>query len=273
MTESCNEPTGRLVSHFAGRSHAGHTRGWSELWESDQSGFWDRGKPSPALIDFVESRPEVLHPPPEERRLRALVPGCGKGYDVAMLALHGFDVYGLEVSEKGAQVARSYVASELVQPNELNYANRDEWLSTPRGAPEIITGDFFKRDWQWQVTCTEDGVTGFDLIYDYTFLCAILPGMRKNWARRMGELLAPGGVLICLEFPLYKDLNAPGPPWGLRGVHWNLLAQGEDGILDGPVGEAGPTNGRFDRVLYLKPPRSYENGKGTDMLSVWALKS
>lgn len=92
-----------------------------------------------------------------------------------MLALHGFDVYGLEVSEKGAQVARSYAVLELLQPKQHNYGNRNDWLSTPTGAVKVITGDFFKRD--WQAACAEDGVTTFDVIYDYTvrqrltFLC------------------------------------------------------------------------------------------------------
>lgn len=89
----------------------------------------------------------------------------------------------------------------------------------------------------------------------------------------MSELLSPIGVLACLEFPLYKDLKAPGPPWGLNGIHWNLLAEGGDGIIqDESMGKTEKLEGRFERVIYLKPPRSYENGKGTDMFSVWALK-
>lgn len=92
--------------------------------------------------------------------------GCGKGYDVAMLALHGFDVYGLEVSDTGARVAKSYALSELDHPARHNYGNREEWLPTTPGKLKIITGDFFKRD--WQATCADQGVTRFDLIYDYT---------------------------------------------------------------------------------------------------------
>lgn len=98
--------------------------------------------------------------------------------------------------------------------------------------------------------------------------------MRKDWARRMSEILSPTGVLVCLEFPLYKDLKAPGPPWGLRGVHWNLLAEGADGIIgDESQRETGDLDGKFERVLYFKPERSYESGRGTDMFSVWRLKA
>lgn len=96
--------------------------------------------------------------------------------------------------------------------------------------------------------------------------------MRKDWARRISELLSPSGVLVCLEFPLYKDLRDIGPPWGLAGVYWNILAQGGTGLISEPGEESGAHAGRFKRVLYFKPPRSYENGRGTDMVSVWSLK-
>merc|ERR1712093_422808 len=82
-------------------------------------------------------------------------------------------------------------------------------------------------------------------------------------------------VLVCLEFPLYKDPELPGPPWGLTGVHWDLLARGGNGLLKHSVREESSAGleGQFLRVLDIKPEVSYENGKGTDMLSVWRKKS
>ena len=96
--------------------------------------------------------------------------------------------------------------------------------------------------------------------------------MRQDWARRMGELLSPSGTLVCVEFPLYKDLAAAGPPWGLRGVYWNLLAQGGDGLITSPPEETEPTQGRFRRVLHFKPARSHDAGRGYDMVSAWSLR-
>lgn len=90
-----------------------------------------------------------------------------------MLALHGFDVYGLEVSEKGTQAAKTYAASELVRPHDHNYGNREEWLSTPPGAVTIIMGNFFEPD--WQARYFEHGFIKFDLIYDYTVRHLLLP--------------------------------------------------------------------------------------------------
>lgn len=96
--------------------------------------------------------------------------------------------------------------------------------------------------------------------------------MRKDWARRIRELLTPSGVLVCLEFPLYKDLKSVGPPWGVKGVYWNLLGEGGDGLIQELAGASDTGHGPFERVAYIKPPRSYKAGQGTDMLSVWALK-
>lgn len=85
--------------------------------------------------------------------------GCGKGYDVVMLALHGFDVIGLELSPKGAEVARAYAESELSDPHEYNYGDPDAVLVDGPGSVTILSGDFFDSSW------TE---AKFDLIYDYT---------------------------------------------------------------------------------------------------------
>ena len=73
---------------------------------------------------------------------------------------------------------------------------------------------------------------------------------------------------------MYKDPKLPGPPWGLSGVHWNLLAEGGDGFAseEGDSGSKGQKRGQFRRMLYVKPARSYENGRGTDMLSVYVKK-
>lgn len=96
--------------------------------------------------------------------------------------------------------------------------------------------------------------------------------MRKDWAQRMIDLLAPEGVLVCVEFPQFKKLTDLGPPWPLQGVHWNLLAEGGDGIITEEPTETGSQDGLLERLEYFKPPRTYERGKGTDFMSVWRLK-
>lgn len=98
-----------------------------------------------------------------------------------------------------------------------------------------------------------------------------MPELRQSWARRMAELIRPGGLLICLEFPLWKDLNEPGPPWGLKGVHWNLLAEGGDG-MNLSSEPSSPLSGNFERIRYIHAHKSHKEGRGTDMLSIWRRK-
>lgn len=207
------------------------------------------------------------------------MPGCGKGYDVVMLALHGYDTYGLDVSEKAVEAARQYAATELRDPSAYNFrdtsASNHLLESATRGTATFLVGNFFEQ--KWEAHLAPEGEQKFDFVYDYTFLCALSPDMRRDWARRMSELLAPNGVLVCLEFPLYKDPKLPGPPWGLKGVHWNLLAKGGNGlVLMDPVSatpdESASEEGLFERILYLQPERTFEIGQGTDMLSVWKLR-
>ncbi|KAH6661956.1 hypothetical protein F5X68DRAFT_266272 [Plectosphaerella plurivora] len=164
-----------------------------------------------------------------------------------MLALHGCDAVGRELSPKGAEVARTYAVQELAEPHDYNFGTVFESPVDGPGSVSIVAGDFF------------DGSlvsTKFDIIYDYT-----------DWARRMRELLAPTGVLFCLKFPLFKGLDEVGPPWPLQDVYRKLLADG------GPDDGAASLSTDQDlarslvRAEYFKPARSYPNGKGTDMES------
>ncbi|KAJ5736518.1 uncharacterized protein N7483_001643, partial [Penicillium malachiteum] len=206
----------RLIRHFEKRSIENHNDAWTDLWDTDKSDMWDRGRPSPALIDLLEQREEVLSPiAADSRRKTVLVLRCGKGYDVVMLVLHGFDVVGLEISQKGVSAA------------EYSEASKRE-----RGPVSFIKGDFFK----------SESVNGriFDVIQDYTFLCALHPTMRSQWALRMADLFIPGGLLVCLEFPLFKDPSHPGPPWPCKvgtGTCWPRVVMGFC-ILPHQIGKA-----------------------------------
>ena len=66
-------------------------------------------------------------------------------------------------------------------------------------------------------------------------------------------------------------MDEPGPPWGLKGVYWNLLAEGGDGInlvQEAPL----PLIGNFERIRYIDAQKSHKEGRGTDMLSIWRRK-
>lgn len=76
-----------------------------------------------------------------------------------MLALHGFDVIGLEISSKGVSIAEEYASKELDSPQAYNFGSTlaDK---AGRGSVAFIQGDFFQPD-------SANGEK-FDIIYDYT---------------------------------------------------------------------------------------------------------
>lgn len=93
-----------------------------------------------------------------------------------------------------------------------------------------------------------------------------------GWGRRMRDLVDPSGVVVCLEFPLFKRPSEIGPAWPVKGVYWDLLAKGRDGKdVNGEETEAAAADDVFVRESRFMPPRSYSNGRGTDMVSVWRL--
>lgn len=91
-----------------------------------------------------------------------------------MLALHGFDVYGLDVSATGVAIARGYAGKELAAPQAHNFGQH--WSSAESeertiGKITFVEGDFFQAGWEPEAP--------FDLIYDYTVRlasCSSLPG-------------------------------------------------------------------------------------------------
>lgn len=154
----------RLFNHFASTNASEHGAKWDELWAE---GFlpWDRGRANPALIDLLQERHTlfgeafVVDPGLGKRRKRALVPGCGKGYDVLLLSAYGYDVCGLDISYNALKAAKE---TENNYAGDPEYKARDETIG--KGKITWLAGDFFKDG--DLVDIGGDGT--FDLLYDYT---------------------------------------------------------------------------------------------------------
>ena len=261
----------KLRSHFE-VPHEQHNDRWDHLWKESFLP-WDKGFPNPALVDALNDRQDLIAPARKSstgQRRRALVPGCGKGYDVLLLASYGYDAYGLDVSENAIQACKAFARKEFE-----NYPTKDPQYG--RGSCDFVCGDFFKSD--WLQSCGTD-VSDFDLIYDYTFLCALPVEWRSDWASRMSDLLAldSKSTLICLEFPTYKEPSTGGPPHGLKPEMYiaHLGRPGEDVKYSDegyPIPDdvsSKPENGKaLVRVGHWQPERTHDMGKGTDRISVW----
>lgn len=174
---------------------------------------------TPAIHQFVNSdqMPKVEN---------ILVPGCGVGYDVIELSKNGSHVIGMDLSNYAIQLALKMKSKHA--PNNSNV--------------EFIQGDFY----------TYSPKQKFDMIFDYTFLCAMQLHMRPKWAEKMKELTSPGGYLLTLMYPLSNHQG--GPPFSLnQQIYHELL------------------NDSF-KLLWDRKCISVEQRDGLERLALWQAK-
>lgn len=144
---------------------------------------WEKGEAAPPLLELLE-RSSL------DRSWGGgvvLVPGCGYGHDVRMIAGLGVPVLGLDLAESAIAGARSIPAV---------------------GAEKYLQGDLFDPSW-WP----EEGVTGW---WEHTCFCAIDPADRPRYAEAAGKLIRPGGGLYGVFFLTPNDPGEEddGPPFG-----------------------------------------------------------
>ncbi|KAK5081279.1 hypothetical protein LTR05_008073 [Lithohypha guttulata] len=274
-----------MRGNFGGKSGKEYHDGWEAMWQAGNFLPWDRMVPSPALADTLNNHSQVIGtsklvlPDGTTRRKRALVPGCGRGVDVMLLQAYGYDVVGLEYSGTAVEACKTYARET---ENEELYKARDEKVG--KGSKIYVQGDFYANDWLERAGLGEYGKEGvFELIYDYTFFCAMHPSMRPAWAKRMPTLLAsdPQANLICLEFPTNKPAESGGPPFSSppKAYMEHLSHPGENvpyndkgEVRVQPLAESGP--GALERVGHWQPANTHQigkdaEGKVNDNISVW----
>jgi SAM-dependent methyltransferase len=174
MAQNSDPPQNFLSDHMAKFSGETYVEGWAGLWNNkgeDETLPWDRGYHSTALEDVLAQKKDLVggaflteEADNSNRRKRALVPGCGTGYDALLLASFGYDVYGLDYSQVAVETAKKEAAK-----NEGQYVVRDPDVG--RGKVVFVQGDFFKDDWLENLGL---GLNSFDLIYDYTVCIDII---------------------------------------------------------------------------------------------------
>ncbi len=139
---------------------------------------WDRGAASPPLMQYVGA-----HPPPG----RILVPGCGRGNDVAALARAGLDVMGLDIAPTAIREARERY---------------------PDVADHFVIGDLFDLQPGWR--------SAFDVVIEHTCLSGMPPELRPRYRRGVESALRSGGLLLGVWF-INPNLapGETGPPYPL----------------------------------------------------------
>ncbi|TIA89215.1 hypothetical protein E3P99_02176 [Wallemia hederae] len=180
-------------------------QGWEAIWRLSDSPPWDNGQVQPLLRHYIEKRGLPL--PEPSRDVKVLVPGCGKGYDVLYFASLGYTAVGMDISPEGVRLANAFMEKQ----------------GDVKGA-EVRCADFFVHEEQ------------YDVVYDYTFFCAIPLHKREEYAARMKRIVKAGGLLITLVFPIKEELVdgvEQGPPFGYTPqVYTKLLGEGFEQVLD-----------------------------------------
>jgi SAM-dependent methyltransferase len=165
---------------------------WENRYQTKEM-TWDKGAPSPGLVDFLAANPKL-------KRGTVCIPGCGTGHDVRALAAAGFDAFGFDLAPSAIRLS--------------------EEKTTAAGLNATFQLADFLRDEPPQL---------FDWLFEHTLFCAIQPNERDAYVRAILRWLKPGGNYLAVN---YFDCGPEGPPWPTSRVelmekfspHFELLA-------------------------------------------------
>jgi len=149
-----------------------------EYWETryrTQDMPWEKGAPSPGLVDFLLAHPEL----PQGT---VCVPGCGTGHDVRAWAQAGFAAFGFDIAPTAVRLAAETTRSAGL-------------------AVEFQIADFLK----------SEPPRRFDWVFEHTLFCAIQPEERDAYGQALLRWLKPDGHYLSVN---YFIPDKDGPPFG-----------------------------------------------------------
>ena len=155
---------------------------------------WEKGEPSPGLVDFLTAHPEL-------ERGSVLVPGCGTGHDARVWAKAGFAVTGYDIAPSAVKLSQEKTAAAGLRA-------------------EFRLGDFLR----------DEPPPLFDWVFEHTCFCAIDPAQREDYVRAVRRWLKPDGQYLAVNY-LIPDTD--GPPFGTTrkeliqrfSPHFDLLTE------------------------------------------------
>jgi methyl halide transferase len=217
---------------------------WEHRYQTKEMS-WEKGAPSPGLVDFLAAHPDVcggdalvavrsaagVAETTEKSATRAsqarptvCIPGCGTGHDVREFAKAGFDAFGIDIAPSAISLAR-------------------EKTNAARLKAEFQLADFLRAEPPQK----------FDWLFEHTLFCAIQPSERGDYVRAVLRWLKPGGIYLAVNYIITEDND--GPPWPTtRAEQWARFSP------------------RFElRGDWL--PRSYPNRRGREWMFWWCLRA
>src|SRR5438094_2980925 len=109
-SSSMREPSRRRSLHRSTTPLLHHSN--SSYWEARYQTHdmpWEKGAPSPGLVDFLAAHPELP-------RDTVCVPGCGAGHDVREFAKASFDAFGFDIAPSAIALAKEMTAEQVGAP-------------------------------------------------------------------------------------------------------------------------------------------------------------
>jgi len=166
-------------------------------WESKYRASdmpWEKGEPSPGLVDFLASHPRLA-------RGTVCVPGCGTGHDVLAWSQAGFAAFGFDLAPSAVRRTRERIEAA----GSTASVERCNFLTDP--PPRL-----------------------FDWVFEHTLFCAIDPGERDEYVSAVLRWLKPQGQYLAVNY-LIPDED--GPPFGTTreeiwkrfSPHFNLVEE------------------------------------------------
>lgn len=166
---------------------------WKQYWLEGDTGW----KHPEADKHFFESFEKI-----EKRYLThkgdALVPLCGDSPVVRFLYDHAYSVTAVDMVAEALQSLKKNSFQDINFAEEGTSALADRLL--------ICQHNFLT----WEHT------TDFNLIYDRAALIALHAELRIQYAKKVSELLAPGGILYVESIQGDENLKTGGPPFAVE---------------------------------------------------------
>lgn len=156
--------------------------GWYErLYDEAANGKtgvpWDRGTPHPLLTDWTQGL--------TGEGKRALVVGCGLGFDSELIADHGYETVAFDVSATAIRMTRERF---------------------PDSPVEYLTADLLNPPADWR--------EAFDLVVEVLTVQAMPVALHLRATAAISRFTAPGGTLLAIG-AAQADPPFEGPPWPL----------------------------------------------------------
>jgi len=180
---------------------------------------WDRGAPHPLLVEWAGQRQLDGH------GRSALIVGSGLGDNAEYIASLGFETLAFDVSPSAIAAAR-----ERFPGSRVTYR----------------VGDLLAPPAEW--------ARRFDLVVEIYTVQALPIDYHAPASRSVGEMVAPGGVLIVISAARADDQQASGPPWPLTRSELDAFAA--SGLVPGQVEDLAtemPPFPRHWRVEFTRP--------------------